>query len=495
MAFKGRIQTRVGKFTETCVTENNLTENQLKKPIVRDFLEYADKRMISTLLVSGAVGPYGVGYVPTKLGKVDDSKLIGNNAYQFDIMGRIQRASVIKYQVGSTSSDGTFQLAMEDNYLVPGMNVLFHGAGFQARVQGAPTGSAGNYIYTFKSPDGTVFAWDTHVSPQGATKTCFGGYTSYGEKSMRGYGRSHTPDQFIVHMTTQRKSIGITGDAATDVIWYDYVSAEGKGTKTMGWRWEQERQAKAQFLMENEFQKWDGLSSMKNDDGTLRVKSRLQDPETGLDIVQGDGVNKQLEGGNEAFGSGSNGDWTYDDVSDMLTTLRKKSNMVEGSIYVGVTGIDGMRIAQREFPAAASAQQGIQLQQMVNQSNEVGGAKPAIGFNFNTFNFNGDTLVLIEHPLFSDADRYTAKAADGRILKSKEITILTMEVDGRRNVDIMSKGAYGINRSMVEGYLNGLTGINQGTMISEEDAIRFAMLKQDMIVVYNTTVCGRISAR
>lgn len=489
MAFKGKIQIKKGKWSPQCTLSSNLTENQLKRPVIRDFLEHADKRSISTLLTSGSVGPYGIGYVDTKIGKVDNSKKIGSNAYQFDIMGRIQIPSTINSQVGSTSSDGTFKLSIRENYLYPGMNVTFNGGGFQARVQGSPVGSDGNYVYTFKSVDGTTFVWATHVAGQGALKTCMGGYTSYGEKSMRGYGRTHYPDAFIVHMTTQRKSIGISGDAASDVLWYEY---KGESAMTKGWRFEAEQQNKATFTMENEYQKWDGKSSMKNDDGTLRTKSRLIDDETGNEIIQGDGVLEQLYGGNELYGSGTNGYATSDDFADMLATQRKKSNLVDGNVMIYITGEDGMRNAQREMPALAGAQN-VQMVQLVSQSDKVGGGEVSVGFKFMKFNVDGDTVWFVKHPMFDNSDLYTERGADNKLLKSGQYVCLTMEVEGRRNVEILNKGAYGIDRSMLEVYLNGLTGIQVGgQVISEEDAIVYAMLRQDLIVVYNTTVCGVI---
>src|SRR3972149_6642873 len=380
MAFKGNTQIRKGKWGPECTLQSNLVENSLLRPVVREYLEHTDKRSISTLLTSGAVGPYGVGNVDTKIGKVDSAKkAIGSNAYQFDIMGRIQMPSTINSQVGATLSDGTFRLSLRENYIYPGMTVVFNGAGFQARTQGLPTGSDGNWVYTFKSVDGTLFNYTTHVAGQGALKTCIGGYSTYGEASNRGYGRTHYPDAFIVHMTTQRKSIGISGDAATDVLWYDYY-VDGN-LKSKGWRWEAEQQNKANFVGENEYQKWEGKSSMKNDDGTIRTKSRLQDEETGNDIVTGDGVMEQLYGGNETYGSGTNGFATADDFSDMLATLRKKSNMIDGNVIVAVTGEDGMRNAQREMPALAGSQN-VQMVQLVNQTDKVGGGEVNVGFKF-----------------------------------------------------------------------------------------------------------------
>ncbi len=490
MAFKGKIQSRLGKWTDTCVTSSNLTENQLKKPILRDFLEYADKRMISTLLVSGAgANPYALGYIPTKLGKIDESKKVGSNAYQFDIMGRIQRPVQINGQIGATQADGTFTLSLVDRGIWPGMNCNFYGAGFQARCMSGPTGGPGNYIYEFKSPDGTLFVAATHMNGQGATKTLFGGHTSYGEKSLRGYGTSHFPDSFVQHMTIQRKAISITGDAATDVIWYEYANDSGAGD--VGWRFEAERQAKATFNMENEYQKWDGISTMKNDDGTLRVKSRIQDSETGMDVIAGDGITQQLAGGNESFGSGVNGFWNNDDLRDMLATIRKKGNMLDGNVLVGVTGEDGMANAQDIFPIL-SGNQNVQMVQLVDQSPKAGGAKVDVGFKFQVFNVDGDQIVLVKHPMFDDSDRYPYRTADGKLAKSADLYLMTMEIEGRKNVDILSKGAYGIDRSFIEKYLNGLTGIDLGSVVSAEDALDYECLKHDMIIVYNTAVCGMV---
>jgi hypothetical protein len=66
----GKVQVKEGKWTETCTKDSNLVENQAKFPQIRNMIEYADQRMMTPLLVSGAVTPYGVGNVNTKLGKL-----------------------------------------------------------------------------------------------------------------------------------------------------------------------------------------------------------------------------------------------------------------------------------------------------------------------------------------------------------------------------------------------------------------------------------------
>src|ERR1039457_1493112 len=97
-----------GKWSETCTNSNNLTANQLKRPIIRDILEYAEPRMLSTLIVSGAKTPWDLqvgrtDVVRTKIGTIPKDKEIGDNGYRYPVMGRIQSPSVIVSQVGSTA--------------------------------------------------------------------------------------------------------------------------------------------------------------------------------------------------------------------------------------------------------------------------------------------------------------------------------------------------------------------------------------------------------
>ena len=491
MAFNpGKIQIKEGKWSETCTTEADLIANQAKFPAIRNVLEYVDQRMLTTLLVSGSVGPYGLGMVPTKLGKLSEkNKTVGNNAYQFDVMGRIQKASVINSQVGSTSANGTFSLSLADNYLYPGMNVLFNGQGFQARVMAMPTGGQGNYIYEFQSPDGAIFDWATHVAGQGAVKTCMGGYSSYGEASLRGYSRSHFPDTFINHTTIQRKTEKITGTAASDILWLEYDGPKGAAK---GWMFEKVRQATATSTIEDEFQKWHGKSTMKSTTGQLLTTSRMTDRETGLPIIQGDGVIEQVSGGNESFGSGTNGEATSDDFSDMMTQLEKKSDKYTGNTWVCVTGTDGYANAQVQMQNLAG-NQNIVINQNVTQSSAEGGAMVDVGFHFQKFNVNGNSICFVKNPMWDDETRFTERGSDGKLIQSSMYLWMNMgQKMGSKNVDVLTKGANGVSRGNISGYINGMTGSSE-MIQSEEDAVKYAYLKEDMVVVYNTTSCGIIN--
>jgi len=490
MSNPGKISINTGTFTEdTCTVDYDLVKNQAKFPAIRNMLEFANRRSLATMLVSGVVTPYGVNNTEkTKIPSVDTKgKGIGDNAYRFDVQGRIEKASEIIKQVGATQADGTFQLLMKDKHLVPGMVAIFNGQRFQARVMGYPTGSsAAGFLYTFQSPDGTLFVWATHVAGQSGTKTCMGAYTSYSERSSRGFGRSKFPDRFINHMTIQRKTAGITGGAASNVLWYSYTNDSGATSK--GWMFQELQQAQAQFVMENERNKWFGLSTMKNADGSLRTNSRLIDNETGLEIIQGDGWEEQVAGGNVAYGSGANGNWTLQDITDLMMTLEKNSDKINGLSWVGVTGTSGYALVQ-SIAATLAGNQNTTIMNQVTQNGQPGGAIVETGYNFQKLNINGNSIMFVKHPLFDDNLMFTELDSDGQPLMSSTLFVMNTGAGSNMNMEILHKEANGINRAEVTAKINGLTGSSEMTL-SEEDAMKYAMLKEDLFCIYNTQECG-----
>lgn len=487
----GRITINTGTFTEdTCTVNNDLIKNQANKPAIRNMLEFANRRSLTTLLVSGVVTPYGINNAEKT--KIPEAKTkgqgIGANAYRFDVMGRIEKASEILRQVGATSTDGTFQLLMRDKHLVPGMNAIFYTGRFMARVMGFPTGSPSQgYLYTFQSTGGDLFSYATHVAPQNGTKTCAGAFTSYSEKSLRGYGRSKFPDTFVNHMTIQRKTCAISGGAASNVLWYQYENEKGM---SRGWMYQELAQAQATFVMENEREKWFGVSTMKNTDGTLRSTSRIIDTETGLEVIQGDGWEEQVAGGNVAYGSGLNGAWTDDDLTDMMKQLEKKSDGISGLVWIGVTGTDGYANGQKVL-ANLAGNQNITFFNQVEKDGRPGGPLVDVGYNFQKFNVNGNSLILVKHPMLDDELFFPEKGADGQSILSSTLFLMNVGSGANMNMEILCKEANGIRRDDVTAKYNGLTGSSEMSL-SEEDAMKYAMLKEDLLAIYNTQECGII---
>jgi hypothetical protein len=494
----GKITINQGTFTQdTCTVETDLVKNMAKFPAIRNMIDYANRRSIVSLIASGGVTPYGINDLQrtnTVSAKLKGTSVgIGDNSYRFNIMGRIEKASEIIQQVGGTQADGTFQLLMRDRHLVNGMVAQFNGQRFQARVMSNPTGSdASGYTYTFKSIDGTLFVYATHVAAQSGTKTCFGVYTAYSEKSMRGYGRSKFPDTFINDMTIQRKTAAISGDAASDVLWYKFTNDDGTFSK--GWMYQEVKQAQTQAVMEDERQKWFGVSSMKNADGSRATVSKLgDDPETGLPIITGDGWEQQVAGGNVVYGSATNGDWNISDLTDLMMTLEQNGDKIYGQSWVGVTGTAGYALVQ-SIAATLAGNQNTQFFQNVTQNGQPGGGLVDVGYEFQKLSINGNSIMFVKHPLFDDNLLFTEEDSAGRPAMSSTVFIMATGSGENKNVEILHKEANGVNRSKVTATLNGMTGDSE-SVISEEDAKKYAILKQDMLCVYNTQVCGILYKR
>lgn len=476
------IQVTSGKFSEdTCLVSNNLTINQLKQPEISDILYHVEGRQISHLIVQGFTGKEDLGKIVSKLPQIPKSQLIGDNAFRYRVQGRIQKASPIVEQIGSSNSDGTYQLRMKDNYIYPTMVIVHNGNKLQSRCMAPPIKSGSTYIMDFKTLDGTVFNWTTHVAGQAGEKTLFPLYTLNSAKSLRGYSRVAAPDMYIGHLSIQRKAVALDGDLLTDITWVTFNGGSG-------WRFEIESQIKRQMVIEDEVHKWFGVSTMKDSDGSLRDKSRIIDDETGMDVIAGDSIYELLRGTNEGYGSGTDGVQTRDDIVDMLTTLSGKSNAMEGKRYYIVTGTDGWNTLQSIFGTEA---QKFGISFIQPSSTEIGGPKVPVGYNFDTLNINGDQVIAVRHPMFDDKDRWTEKGSDGRNLRSSLMLFMDMTPTmGKPNIEIMAKGQFGINRSLVEGYINGITGLSQYPMVNSVDALQLEYLKQDGIFMYITNTSG-----
>jgi len=473
-------------WDHTCTKTSHLTQAALTVPQISEVIEYTEPRMLSTLIVSGAKSPYDTvgNRTKSKIGKIPENKKIGSTGYRYRKMGRIQINSTVLNQVGTTLADGTFTLTLKDDYQTQGMNVQFYSRTFQARVM-SYTGSPGAYIYTFKSVDGRLFDWNTDVAPQAGEKTAFGFFSTFGEMSDRGYSRSHYPEEYIEHMTIQRKSTEISGNALTEVVWYNF------GSTGKGWWWSKQRQNRLQWMRENEFHKWVSRSSMVGPNGEYLQRSNLQD-EKGNDIIIGNGLIPQLEGGNESFGSGVDGYATIDDFTDMMRTLVKKSNREDfGNHFYAVTGTEGYGNAQIVLRDLWTNSYGGRTNANVN--NSVGGQDMSVGANFDTLNFEGNSLTFVQHPLFDDESAWAARGSDGGVLQSGMYIFLNMnKTEGRSNIEILCNGNDMVSRRMVEYMKNGMTGASQWDIQSSTDGIEYHLLMQDMIVIYNTEGCGMI---
>jgi len=477
----GQSRIVAGSWSSECTTETDLIRNQAIKPFIKPMMQRVDRRQLTTLLTSGAINSeYGMNInVPEKFGKPRKGDTVGSSSIQFAIMGSILLNSVVVSQYGSSNSDGSFQLIMADKVIYKGQNVVFGNAGYyQALCMAEPTQVAAGWLYSFRNTQGEVFVYATHaVAGSTGTITVQPMHTNYGEASEKGYSRSVHPDRFILDMTIQRSSCSITGDAANDVLWYEYMGANGMAR---GWKYEALRQAEAVFATQNEFAKIFGISSMKNADGTRKTVSDIQDTDTGNGITAGDGLVEQISGGNQLYGSGVAGEVTEDDFEDAIELMIQKTDSVDSQVnLVFMTGTPGFMNFQRKS-RRITARNGGQIFQ-----SEKGGATVTVGYTFEKIVFGGSSITCIIHPMLDNPRLFQAKGRDGKGFVASTYYGGDIGTMNNPNMEIIPKGAFGGDRSNVNATLNGLTGMD-GQVVTQKDAQTYAMLKQDMLAIYNT---------
>lgn len=487
-----------GSVSEGDAQEFHLVQNHLLDPTanIDRVIMYAEQRHLMTLLTSGvregrysAPGftPAGGDTVQTKIKPIPQAEMVSSNAWSYKIMGRIQKsvevigtASVGTDIAATATKGGQFKLYLKDNYLTPGMNAVFYN-GEHARVMSRPIGYGDKYLYSFEAYPGKSFDWNTWIGTHIGRKSIFGGFTTFGERSRRGYGMFHYPDRFIQHTTKQRKSISLSGDVnANEVIWYELNNKKG-------FVYEAESQTRAQFLLEDEYRLWWGESTMRDQYGNLLSRASMQDEE-GQDIVAGDGFVAQIKGANDMDCSNVDGTATYEDFRDMVKALKKRKNLITGSTFVVVTGADGM--ANAHDVASARYSVGMPLVTVVSQTDKAGGAEPAVGFNFKKLNIAGEQLIFVENPMMDDEEKFPRRLSNGNLAMSNTFYFLDMEPDnaGKQNIEIRARGRAGVNRNIVYLWENGMTG--EGTATNPVDAKAFHMLKETLLAVYNTRTCG-----
>lgn len=493
-----KIKITQGRVSEGDAQEYHLVSNHLIDPTknIDKVIMYAEQRHLMTLLTSGArssrytapgITPAGGDTVKTKIQPIPTGEMVSSNAWSYKIMGRIQKASEVvgtaavgTPTAGTSTKGGTFKLYLKDDYMTIGMNCVFPN-GEHARVMSRPTGYTGKFLYSFECFAGKTFSWATWIGSLSGRKSIFGGYSSFGERSRRGYGNFHYPDRYIQHTTKQRKSISLSGDVnANEVYWYEVNGGKG-------FVYEAEAQMRAQFLLEDEYRLWWGESTMRDQYGNLLSRASMQD-EYGNDIVAGDGWVQQITGANDLDSSGTDGQATYADMSDMVKTLKKKKNRISGNHWVVVTGADGM--ANAHDIASGRYDAGTPLVQIQSQDMKAGGAEPVVGFNFKVLNIAGEQITFVENPMMDDEEKFPARLTNGNLKMSNTFYFMDLdaEASGRRNVEIRVRGRAGVNRNMIYLWENGMTG--EGKATNPIDAKAFHMLKENLLAVYNTRSSG-----
>ena len=481
-----------GTFDSQTVLENNLSSNallfpQISKYIVREYPQYA-----LTFLTEG-------------LGRYASEKVVGGRQFEWFVKGRLKKkgtlalaattnasANPLTLPGGATQKDtvgaSNAGVEIETEEALDPFDVIRFKGGQQAIVtQDAPAGTAaaGNFRYIIK--------WQntgTGIDIGGSTPTAgFAKADDFGivgsahpEKSAQGYGSTTYPEKYTNFTTISRAAGEISGSAATDITW-----VESNGERL--WYFTQENDIRERFLYELEVSRLYGQAT-----ATTAGVSSLSSTGASANIISGDGLLAQIASGNVANHAGT---ITEKKITEFMADLKFQNGEGDAS-YVVLTGTRGMEKFDR-------AMKDFYIHNQVNatQANHYGVGSllydyedgVSLGGNFRSYHFMGMKMTLMYHPCFDDPTIHHDYDANGDLKESSKMVFLNVgqAAPGVSNLEVIVKGAGGINRGFVTKYIPGMIDLFDQRSVkaaSSSDSFKVEMLSESGIILRRPLSCG-----
>lgn len=448
-----------GSYGKETIENNSLVTNLLKYPeiskaLIRQFPQYS-----LTYFLEGT-------------GRFAKEELIGDNAFKWAILGRLNRPSTC---TGTTAGNGvgntTFTVEFVENFLNANDVVRFKD-GTQAIVIGDLAVSGGGYTATLKlQTNSTTATFAAANAVIGETANTIG--SNFPEGSDKGYENHVYPDWYVNYLTTARKAKSITGSALTDITWI-----ENNGQRL--WFFTDQNIVMEEYLYQLELSRWYGRSTMDMNGAGL-----VTDVD-GKTLVAGDGMLAQIDSANVDTYTGSlSEDIILDFIANLsLNTGKKNSSWM---VFTGTAGRVAFHRAMRDLIFQGDA--------MIYDIDA--GRDIQIGVNYNVYYALGHKITLVHNPLFDDQNLHTdIDPTSGYPKESYRMVFMDMGVtNGVSNVEVKVKGAGGVDRGMIVKYIPGMVNpFDQKSMVSSnaKDGFTCEVLSESGLVVRNPLSCGQL---
>ena len=174
----------------------------------------------------------------------------------------------------------------------------------------------------------------------------------------------------------------------------------------------------------------------------------LQDPKTGQDIVQGDGIIAQMADSRKQTYS----TLTIDLLEDVLSDISLHSPKATGNVYMMTTGREGYKEFGRIMRAEHKSAWSLQPNSYVQTKN----GKIQLGAEYNAYLFQGNTIIVNVNSVFDHpANPSVRDTVSGKPLESSKFLFIDMSTyDGVRNIQMIAKDG----RSFITGEVDGIGG-------------------------------------
>ena len=461
--------------------DNSLVANLLKYPeIAKKVIELYPR--------------YTTTYLLEKLSFGAGEKVLGDNSFEWKSMGRYRGQQTLAADLTTNSVVGeSISFSMTDTADVPCLintsDIVRLASGLQVHVESIVDG-ASLKVVTGKALN--VIDADASGSVDAASGSVVGvignafGEASLGAEVGEGYAYPETRKNWL---TTSRKKLVIDARDLTDVTWVEH-----NGHRL--WFFTKEQQTEAQFMYDLEVMRWFGRSSIADYTAT-QVGSNAS--AAGNMPIIGDGLLAQIEDSNVAtYNAGA--DLTEAIITEYIGQLSLNAASPVGNEYVVFTGTQGRVQFHRAMKDLLFKNGGQASNVMVDKF----GQDVNVGAQFSTYTALGNKITLVHCPVFDDpnlaasAQMSNNDALTGAGFRTATLGGMMVFLDmstqqGVANIELISKGAEGLNRNWVKKYVPGMINpYDSASMLaaSGDDRFECHWLTQSGIIVRNPLSCG-----
>ncbi len=446
-----------GQFGKSTLEENSLAQNlllfpQIAKKIIREFPQYS------------------LTYFTEGLGRYADEKIIGGNAFEWWIQGRLSRPQTA---TGTGSGTGVNHVQIDVEFLENFANqndILRFEDGQQAIIVSEAVQTAGGFTYTLvlQTNDSTAV-----ITPANITTGKQAGVVgnAFPESSEKGFGNLVYPDKFINYLTICRQGGEVSGSAMTDVTWI-----ESGGQRV--WYFTAENQIREKFLYEMELKRWYDKVSV-DAEGNPKVF------QGGKPIFTGDGLLAQIDGGNIGTYTPP---LTEKQITNFLADLRYTNGETTAKylVFTGTAGLREFQQAMKDFYITTG-------NVLVYDSDANGEVK--LGGDFQSYRAMGLDMTLVHNPLFDDPNLHHDLAPDGLPKESYKLCFVNFGIlpEGVSNLEVLVKGAEGVSRGYIVKYIPGMVDPfeqNSFRAANSKDAFSVEYLSHGGVVLRRPKSCG-----
>ena len=461
--------------------ENALNNALLQYPEIASTLIQQFPRYTLTLLLE-------------KVGLYASEKVLGDNSFEWKGMGRYNKKQFIA-STADTSHTAGQKVAFTFSDTSGGSAVNYYNLYDLLRFQDGSTGlivGVSGTTYQVECIDAGSNAANEVVGRIGSAFP----YGSSGADVGENWAYPETHKNFL---TIMRKKCTVTGKDATDVTWI-----ENNGSRL--WYFTREQQLMDQFMYEQELQRWYGKRSIASpvsnytstnaDIFSEDVSDQSLADGTEGRVIIGDGLLAQIDSSNQATYTA--GALTEDIITEFLAKLSLNATNSEGNEYLVYTGTEGRLAFHKAMKDLLIAPSGSYTGGSFSGVN----GDVELGANFTSYMALGNKITVAYCPVFDDNHMHGATSGtnafgDSRLKESAKMVFLDMgSTSGVNNIELITKGADGMNRSFVKKYVTGMVNpydANSMMAANADDKFECHVLAESGIVVRNPLSCGILS--